>query len=221
MSSDSMTNTELGTGSKPPVLQSGADYLGWKLRYENFLCFHDPDLWESITEGNFIPATLSADPTYNNKQVSLKHPNLTADDIKRIKIDIKAFSALKMALPLEVYMCCKEFKTAKTLWLQLEAMFDGKGELKKIRNNKLKYQFETFHHVEGETVSQQLHRFTQLVNELRSNDMKYSNEDLALKLLHNFPSDWKHNVTMIKRTTDLITKDLTDIMADIESLEIV
>jgi hypothetical protein len=69
----------------------------------------------SINEGNFVPATLSADSTYNNKQVSLKHPNLTADDIKRIKIDIKAFSALKIALPLEVYMCCKEFKTARTL----------------------------------------------------------------------------------------------------------
>jgi hypothetical protein len=50
--------------------------------------------------------------------------------------------------------------------------------------------------------------------------MKYNNEDLALKLLHNLPNEWKHNVTMIKRTTALITKDLTDIMADIEALEI-
>jgi hypothetical protein len=54
-----------------------------------------------------------------------------------------------MALPIEVYMCFKDFKTTKSLWTHLEDMFKGKEKLKKIKKNKLKHQFETFHHIDA------------------------------------------------------------------------
>jgi hypothetical protein len=58
------------------------------------------------------------------------------------------------------------------------------------------------------------------VNELRVNELKMSNQDLNQKLLHNLPADWKHNVTVIKKTTDIIDRDLPDVIAEIEELEI-
>ena len=97
-------------------------------------------------------------------------------------------------------------------------MFGGTEELKQMKIDKLKYQFETFSHMPGESVTQQLQRFVQLVNELKTYQIKYDTYDMNKKLLHTLPESWKHNVGLIKNTKDITKVKIEDMIAKVEAM---
>ena len=190
------------------------------MRFENFITFNEPELWYSIIEGPYMPESIPTNDRaqYANKPIPLRGVEMTAEEKKMVKMDLRAYASLTLALPMEVLMCVKDYKTAKSLWDHLEIMFAGNNEIKKMKKDTLKYQFETFKHSQGETVTQQIQRFVQLVNELKTYEIKIDTYDLNKKLLHNLPESWKHNVSLIKNTKDIEMVKVDDIIAKVESM---
>ena len=64
----------------------------------------------------------------------------------------------------------------------LEKKFEGNDDYKKNKRYRLKSQFESFSHVSGENLSQQVNRFKYIVNELRSIGYTLDTGDVNEKL---------------------------------------
>jgi len=113
-------------------------------------------MWVSIKEGPNKPPALAADYNFNNPVDSKNHP---PDDAKKVKMDIKAYNIPNMALSPEIKSWVEAYKTANTLWKALHIICEGSNEIKAIKKNTLRSQYENFTHLKGEFVPQQLHRF--------------------------------------------------------------
>ena len=205
-------------GGLPPLINTSGDFQHWKLRFKNFITYSDPELWYSYVDETFIPETIPSADRYKYKTMPVSIRGLTGEDLRRVKMDLKAYATLTLALPIEVIMCVQDFETAKSLWDQLELMFGGTEERKQMKIDKLKYQFDTFSHMPGESVTQQLQRFVQLVNELKKYQIKYDTYDMNKKLFHTLPESWKHNVGLIKNTKDITKVKIEDMIAKVEAM---
>ncbi|GJZ08081.1 hypothetical protein Tco_0542364 [Tanacetum coccineum] len=77
---------------------------------------------------------------------------------------------------------------AKTLWSAIKARFGGNEASKKMQNNLLKQQFETFTIGSREELDSAYERFQNILSMLELYDAKVSLEDANLKFLRSLPS---------------------------------
>lgn len=99
-----------------------------------------------------------------------------------------------MVLSPEIQSRIEAYKTSNTLWKAPYKICEGSNEIKAIKKDTLRPQYENFSHLKGESVPQKLHIFVQLVNDMAIMGIKYDLEDINKKMLHTLPPSWKHLV---------------------------
>ena len=85
---------EIGTPTRPPVLQNLADYSMWKGRFESFIMYNDPHLMVPITFGYSQPQTVGLD----GNPIPVQEGNLTQEQKDDFIREKKAFAAIAMGL---------------------------------------------------------------------------------------------------------------------------
>ena len=111
----------------------------------------------------------------------------TEEDFQKLELDAKAFDVLAMAVPNEIYSGLLHCTTAKELWDSLKEQFGGTAEVVANTREILAQQYETFSHIEGESLTQQFERFQALISELKLADQTYPNICMLHRFLRSLP----------------------------------
>ncbi|KAI3821667.1 hypothetical protein L1987_09236 [Smallanthus sonchifolius] len=121
---------------------------------------------ESIVKGPHVPKTANADSL-----VPIDNPDLyTEEDMKLVDRDNRALGSIILALPTELYLNFEQHETTQWLWNAPFLRFVGNAELQESRTNLLLKQYNMFNYKKNESLSEQVTRFTTMINRLRSGD---------------------------------------------------
>ncbi|KAK1429900.1 hypothetical protein QVD17_12228 [Tagetes erecta] len=114
--------------NRVPRLVNRADFKNWTIRLKHHLCSIDNDLWKSIDKGPHIPTQTAPDSasTYT-KDSTEPYPedNLSAEDLRKVKNDSKAYSLMCKGLPLQVLSRLDTYPTGYTLFKALKSICEG------------------------------------------------------------------------------------------------
>ncbi|KAK1427915.1 hypothetical protein QVD17_16653 [Tagetes erecta] len=208
--------------NRVPRLLNRADFKNWTIRLRHHLCSIDNDLWKSIEKGPHIPTQTAPDSasTYT-KDSTTPYPedNLSAEDLRKVKNDSKAYSLMCKGLPLQVLSRLDAYQTGYTCFKALKSICEGGEQLRSLKKSKLKRQLELFEHINGETVHQMMNRFVHLTTEMSNLGVKTELQDLNDRLLCALPSSWKQTVTLLKHT-EKFPMELDLLIGKIEEVEI-
>ncbi|KAI3807126.1 hypothetical protein L1987_23050 [Smallanthus sonchifolius] len=78
--------------------------------------------------------------------------------------------------------------------------------------------FNMFKYVKGESLESQINRFTHLMAEISDAGIETKGE-INKKLLNSLPINWNFNITTIKRTKDMYTTSLSELISILRSYE--
>ena len=154
-----------GSLNKPPMLVR-EEYQIWSRRMAQILGQHGSGCWRSVVYGPYIPTAPSAEDM--DVSIPKKKENYTDKDNEQLDLDAKAFSIITMALPNDIYAGLMYCKSAKEMWDALKEQFGGTDEVLENRKEILNQQYETFTHVNGESLTQQFERFSCLIGGAKS-----------------------------------------------------
>ncbi|KAI3776566.1 hypothetical protein L1987_46352 [Smallanthus sonchifolius] len=210
-------DTERIVGKSPPMLKSISVFSNRKIMMKSYFKFTEHTIWESIAKRPHIPKTANADGL-----VPIADPDLySEEDKKLIERDNRALGLIILALPTELYPNFEQHETAQGLWNALCLMFEGNAPLQESRTGFLLKQYNMFSYKKNETLSEQVTRFTIMINRIRKMGVKFEEYDLGKKLLDSLPDCWSIPCMLIKNTTpDLKKKSLDDIICLLESYEL-
>ncbi|KAI3802208.1 hypothetical protein L1987_30338 [Smallanthus sonchifolius] len=148
--------------------------------------FTEHTLWESIVKGPHIPKT-----TNDDGLVLIADPDLYSEENKKlIERDNRALGSIILALPTELYLNFEQHEIAQGLWNDLCLRFEGNAALQESRTDLLLKQYNMFSYKKNETLSEQVIRFTTMINRLRKMGVKFEENDLGKKLLDSLPDCW-------------------------------
>jgi hypothetical protein len=203
---------EGGSSNRPPLFD-GSNYYFWKGKMELFLRSQDNDMWQVITDGDFVPTT---------KEGAVKEKSSWSTDEKaQVLLNSKARLFLSCALTMEESERVDECKNAKEVWDTLRIHHEGTSHVKETRIDIGVRKFEVFEMSENETIDEMYARFTTIVNEMRSLGKAYSTHDRIRKILRCLPSVWRPMVTAITQAKDLKTMNLEDLIGSLRAHEVV
>lgn len=77
------------------MLKNKVDFKKWKIQSKNHVIFIYLDIWTSIAKG---PHKLLNFAAYYNMIIPIETKDLPPEGAKRVKLDIKAYNMLDMAL---------------------------------------------------------------------------------------------------------------------------
>nr|GEY10951.1 hypothetical protein [Tanacetum cinerariifolium] len=135
------------------------------------------------------------------------------------KNELKACGTLLMALPDKHQLKFNSHKDAKTLMEAIEKHFGGNTKTEKFQKTLLKQQFENFSGFNSESLDQIYDRLQKLVSQLEIHGVSLSQEDVNLKFLRSFPSEWKTHTLIWRNKADLEDKSLDDLFNSLKIYE--
>ncbi|XP_076894661.1 uncharacterized protein LOC143547019 [Bidens hawaiensis] len=182
-----MDDQEVST-NKIPRLIGEENFIRWKVLFEVAVNYNNPELWNSIKDGQYIP--------------SLAAKNSATIESKMNKRDDKALLMLKLGLSWEILTSVNHHKTSKEMYDAVIDMFEGNTELRDIKKDRLKQQLDRFKFKEGERLKSVLQRFMTIVNEIRTTDLQISDFELNKKLLSSLSGEWYIASKFIKEKVD-------------------
>ncbi|XP_076922368.1 uncharacterized protein LOC143584142 [Bidens hawaiensis] len=191
--------------NKIPRLLGQESFIKWKVLFEVAVNYNDTELWNSITDGQYIPSQAA-----NNNVVI---------EIQMKKRDDKALSMLKLGLLWEILTRVNHHMTAKKMYDAVIKMFEGNVELRDIKKDRLKHQLDRFKFKEGERLKLVLQRFMTIVNEIRTIDLQISDFKLNKKLLSSLSGEWYTTSKLIKEKMNFPNFNLDDLISFLQASE--
>ncbi|XP_073309953.1 uncharacterized protein [Primulina huaijiensis] len=113
----------------------------------------------------------------------------------------------------------KTCTTAKEIWEKLTQLCKGNDQTKE---NKLTVAIQKFDNAKmkpGETIVELDERFSSIIIELTSLGKKYSNREIALKVMRALPREWDVKTIAMRESKDLNKLELHDLFADLKAYE--
>nr|GEU46838.1 ribonuclease H-like domain-containing protein [Tanacetum cinerariifolium] len=144
---------------------------------------------------------------------------VTIEEKAKKKNNVKARSMLLMAFPNEHLMTFNQYKDAKTLFAAIEIRFGGNEATKKTQKTLLKQLYENFSAKSTESLDLIFNRLQKLVSQLAVLGVFFSQEDLNLKFLRSFPSEWNTRVVVWRNKSDLDIMSIDDLYNNFKIVE--
>ncbi|XP_022004663.1 uncharacterized protein LOC110902270 [Helianthus annuus] len=211
-------DSKIGTSSRIPRLLDANDFPEWKWRFEQHIKFKEPKLWRCIERG---PREIMYEKE-TNPGVKVKKPRAeyTDEDYAIEEEDNRATSYLTMGLGSDIAMGFRTCKSAKEMWEALIDVYEGNEDMRESRRNLLRQNFNNFNYIYGETIENQIQRFSKIVTQMDLEEILPSKAAQNRQLLNALPKSWDNHVAMIKRTKDLARCTLTEMISHIKACEL-
>nr|GEW41239.1 hypothetical protein [Tanacetum cinerariifolium] len=116
-----------------------------------------------------------------------------------------------LALPDKHQLKFNIHKDAKSLMEDIEKMFGGNKETKKVQKILLKKQYENFTGSKSKSLDQIHDRLQKLISQLEILGESLSQEDINLKFLRSLPTEWRTHTLIWRNKTDLEDQSLDDL----------
>ncbi|CAB75469.1 copia-type reverse transcriptase-like protein [Arabidopsis thaliana] len=188
-----------------PVLTK-SNYDNWSLRMKAILGAHD--VWEIVEKGFIEPE--------NEGSLSQTQKDGLRDSRKR---DKKALCLIYQGLDEDTFEKVVEATSAKEAWEKLRTSYKGADQVKKVRLQTLRGEFEALQMKEGELVSDYFSRVLTVTNNLKRNGEKLDDVRIMEKVLRSLDLKFEHIVTVIEETKDLEAMTIEQLLGSLQAYE--
>ena len=203
-----------GASINRPPLFNGEGYVYWKTRMKVFIEAIDMDIWDAIENGPFIPKK-----KINDEIVEIPRSSWNDDEKRKVSFDLKAKNIIFSALSHDEFYRVSQCKSAKEMWDTLQVTHEGTSEVRDARLNSLTHEYELFHMLPNETLSDLQKRFSHIVNHLISLGKVFRNGETTNKILRCLDRSWQPKVTAIKESRDINSMDLATLFGKLQEHE--
>ena len=183
-----------------------SNYDNWSLRMKAILGAHD--VWEIVEKG--------FDEPENEVSLSQTQKDSLRDSRKR---DKKALCLIHQGLDEDTFEKVVEARSAKEAWEKLRTSYKGADQVKKVRLQTLRGEFEALQMKEGELVSDYFSRVLTVTNNLKRNGEKLDDVRIMEKVLRSLDSKFEHIVTVIEETKDLEDMTIEQLLGSLQAYE--
>jgi len=153
------------------------------------------DVWDIIEKGYNEPADDAAFAALTpDQKTTLK------DSRKR---DKKALYLIYQALDDDGFEKISSASSSKEAWEKLQTSYKGSEQVKKVRLQTLRGEFESLHMKVSESISDYFSRVVAVSNQLKRNGEKLEDVRIIEKILRSLDPKFEHIVVTIEETKDL------------------
>ncbi|GAU10225.1 hypothetical protein TSUD_418740, partial [Trifolium subterraneum] len=194
-----------GVPLQVPMLTK-SNYDNWSLRMVALLGAHD--VWEIVEKGLVIPE--------NEGTLSQTQKDSLRDSRKR---DKKALCLIYQGLDEDTFEKVSGANTAKEAWEKLQTSYKGADQVKKVRLQTLRREFEALHMKEGELISNYFSRVLTVTYNLKRNGEMYDDVRIMEKVLRSLDPKFEHIVIVIEETKDLEAMTIEQLLGSLQACE--
>lgn len=135
------------------------------------------------------------------------------------KRDKKALCLIYQALGDDDFEKISNATTAKEAWGKLQVSCKGSEQVKKVRLQTLRGEFESLHMKESEYISDYFNRVLAVSNQMKRNDEKLEDVRIMEKILRSLTPKFEHIVVTIEETKNLEEMTIDLLMGSLQAYE--
>ena len=147
--------------------------------------------------------------------------NINAGNMADVEANAKARNIIIQGLSRSEFDRISHLSSAYDIWVTLDAYHEGTTQIKTVRQDQFKREYNKFEMLAGESLDECFSRFHKILSNLRAVGLTYPDSDNARQMLAALDLRvWEMKVTTIKDTTDLSTLTLDALYSRLKTHEI-
>ncbi|KAM1578272.1 hypothetical protein ACFX1Z_039846 [Malus domestica] len=195
-----------GADLRAPVF-NGENFDFWQIRMKTI--FRSHELWDIVENG-------VETSTKKDEELTVAESKLLKENIVR---DAKALGIIQGAVSDQIFPRIAIQETANAAWNVLKQEFVGDKQVRAVKLQGLRRDFEYTRMGENEAFSAYLVRLFDLISQMRSYGEEISNQRIVQKLLISLPRSYDSIASVIENTKDLDIVDVQDVVAILKGYE--
>ncbi|CAL9013160.1 unnamed protein product [Prunus brigantina] len=189
-----------GGGELRVPIFNGKNFDFWQIKMKTI--FRSHELWEMVENGYKI---LVKEETFTEAEKKL----LREYAVK----DARALGIIQGAVSDQIFPRIATQESAKAVWDILKQEFVGDKQVRSVKLQGLRRDFEYTRMNDSETLSGYIAKLFDLINQMKSYGEDLSNQRIVQKLLISLPKSYDSIAAVIENTKDLDTIDAQDVVA--------
>ena len=182
-----------------------SNYDNWSIKMKALLGAQD--VWDIVEKGH---------KEQDDVALSQAQRDALRDSRKR---DKKALYLIYQAVDEDAFEKISDAKTAKEAWEKLQTCNKGAEQVKKIRLQTLRGDFETLFMEDTESISDYFTRALSIVNQLRRNGEEISEVKVIEKILRTVSPTFEYIATIIEENKDLESMTVEQLLGSLQAYE--
>ncbi|CAN6704528.1 unnamed protein product [Malus baccata var. baccata] len=196
-----------GADLRAPIF-NGENFDFWQIKMKTIFIAHD--LWDMVETGY-------------NPPVKKEDEELTVAELKQLKEnmikDAKALGIIQGSVSDEIFPRIAILETVKEAWDILKQEFIGDKQVRSVKLQSLRRDFEYTRMSEHESFSLYLVRLLDLITQMKIYGESIGNQRIVQKLLISLPRSYDSIVAVIENTRDLESIEVQDVVATLKGFE--
>ncbi|KAL5706857.1 hypothetical protein ACHQM5_024970 [Ranunculus cassubicifolius] len=184
----------------------GENYDFWCVRMKTL--FISRDLLEYVEDGY--------EETKDKEDMSIGDMAKMKEHVKK---DAKALLLIQEGVTKTIFPRIINAKTSKEAWDILDKEFRGSKQIKTVKLQSLRREFENLKMKESELLKDYFTRFLDVVNQMKTYGELISDLRVVEKILISLPERYDSIVSVIEQTKDLETLGVEDLMGTIKAFK--
>nr|XP_015867514.1 uncharacterized protein LOC107405018 [Ziziphus jujuba var. spinosa] len=203
-----------GSEVRAPIF-SGENYEFWRIKIVTI--FKSFGLWKFVEKG--IPVSAGK---LKGKIEEAEGSSASEDDEQMMESymkDAKALGIIQGAVTNQIFPRIVNAETVKEAWELLYKEFHGGDQVRSVKLQSLRRDFEYTRMKDDETLSNYLTRLNDLVNQMKTFRETLTNERMVQKVLISLTKAYEPVCLVIENTKDLTSVEFQEVIAILKSQE--
>ncbi|CAL2246012.1 unnamed protein product [Prunus armeniaca] len=189
---------------------NGENYEFWSIRMKTILKSHG--LWELVENG-----FNSSDLKKEKEEATDTEKSMMAQILMK---DARALGLIQSAVSDQLFPRIVNEETSKGAWDILKLEFRGDKQVRNVKLQGLRREFEYTRMKDSESLYVYLVRLFNMLNQMKSYGEELSRERVMQKFLFSLPKSYDSICSVIEHSKDLETLEVQEVVASLKSFEL-
>ncbi|CAL9020481.1 unnamed protein product [Prunus brigantina] len=191
---------------------NGENYEFWSIRMKTILKSHG--LWDLVENG------LNVSDLKKEKEIEETKATEKSTMAGILMKDARALGLIQSAVSDQLFPRIVNEETSKGAWDILKLEFKGDKQVRNVKLQGLRREFEYTRMKDSESLSVYLVRLFDIINHMKSYGEELSRERIVQKLLFSLPKSYDSICSVIEHSKDLETLEVQEVVASLKSFEL-
>ncbi|KAI5336533.1 hypothetical protein L3X38_015801 [Prunus dulcis] len=196
---------------RTPVF-NGENYEFWSIRMKTILKSHG--LWDLVEHG------CNGSDSKKEKEIEETKVAEKSAMAELLMKDARALGLIQSAISDQLFPRIVNEETSKGAWDILKLEFRGDKQVRNVKLQGLRREFEYTRMKDSESLSIYLARLFDILNHMKSYGEELSRERVVQKLLFSLPKSYDSICSVIEHSKDLETLEIQEVVASLKSFEL-